>query len=209
LDSSETSSPFIQSHEESHAKDSNILSSFSISNSYPICQSDHLMASPSSLTFRPPPVTLSGNISTITSNVIGLNYNHSQRNLWNQLVPSITNSPYETSLSSAIDTPPSALVLPTLKKTKRQPQPIPDNCKDDSYWERRKRNNESAKRSREMKRLKEQQTTMKVIYLEQENLRLKTEVGMLRSELEKFRSILYKERKDHTNNNATDHKLMS
>lgn len=77
------------------------------------------------------------------------------------------------------------------KKRKRRPQPIPDNCKDDAYWERRKRNNESAKRSRELRRYKEQQTTMRVIYLEQDNLKLKTEVDMLRTELEKLREILF------------------
>lgn len=77
------------------------------------------------------------------------------------------------------------------RKRKRRPQPIPEDCKDDAYWERRKRNNESAKRSREMRRMKEQQTTMRVIYLEQDNLRLKTEVDMLRTELEKVREILY------------------
>jgi len=42
-----------------------------------------------------------------------------------------------------------------------------------------------------MRRMKEQQTTMRVIYLEQDNLRLKTEVDMLRTELEKLREILY------------------
>lgn len=89
------------------------------------------------------------------------------------------------------DSTPSTLVLAALKKRKRKPQPIPDECKDSAYYERRKRNNESAKRSREMRRIKEQQTTMRVIYLEQENLRLKTETDMLRGELEKLREIMY------------------
>ena len=77
------------------------------------------------------------------------------------------------------------------KKRKRRPQPIPENCKDDAYWERRKRNNESAKRSRELRRRKEQQTTMRVIYLEQDNLKLKTEVDMLRTEVEKLQEMLF------------------
>lgn len=93
--------------------------------------------------------------------------------------------------NSNADCAPSTLVLAALKKRKRRPQPIPEDCKDDAYWERRKRNNESAKRSREMRRIKEQQTTMRVIYLEQENLRLKTESDMLRGELEKLREIMY------------------
>ena len=96
-----------------------------------------------------------------------------------------------SSLSTSACDSMSPAQLSLLRKRKRRPQPIPDDCKDDAYWERRKRNNESAKRSREMRRMKEQQTTMRVIYLEQDNLRLKTEVDMLRTELEKLREILY------------------
>lgn len=74
---------------------------------------------------------------------------------------------------------------------KKLPTPIPKECKDEAYWERRKRNNESAKRSRELRRIKEQQTTLRVLYLEQENLQLRTELGMLRSEVDKLRQLLY------------------
>lgn len=81
------------------------------------------------------------------------------------------------------------------RSRKRNPNPIPDSCKDEAYWERRKRNNESAKRSRELRRIKEAQQSSKVTVLEQENLRLRTEVDMLREELNKLREILY------TNNN--------
>lgn len=104
--------------------------------------------------------------------------------------PSSVNSPSECS-SMSMSNEPSSPANGQTRKRKRRPQPIPEDCKDDAYWERRKRNNESAKRSREMRRMKEQQTTMRVIYLEQDNLRLKTEVDMLRSELEKVREILY------------------
>ena len=104
--------------------------------------------------------------------------------------PSSVNSPSECS-SMSMSNEPSSPGDGQTRKRKRRPQPIPEDCKDDAYWERRKRNNESAKRSREMRRMKEQQTTMRVIYLEQDNLRLKTEVDMLRSELEKVREILY------------------
>jgi hypothetical protein len=104
--------------------------------------------------------------------------------------PSSVNSPSECSSMSMSNEPLSPMDAQS-RKRKRRSQPIPEDCKDDAYWERRKRNNESAKRSREMRRMKEQQTTMRVIYLEQDNLRLKTEVDMLRSELEKVREILY------------------
>ncbi|KAK8759151.1 nuclear factor interleukin-3-regulated protein-like isoform X1 [Amblyomma americanum] len=74
---------------------------------------------------------------------------------------------------------------------KKSPQPIPAECKDEAYWERRKRNNESAKRSRELRRIKEQQTALRVLYLEQENLQLRTELTMLRSEVDKLRQLLF------------------
>lgn len=102
-----------------------------------------------------------------------------------------TGSSSSVSMSACDSMSPAQMTLAQLRKRKRRPQPIPEDCKDDAYWERRKRNNESAKRSREMRRMKEQQTTMRVIYLEQDNLRLKTEVDMLRTELEKLREILY------------------
>jgi hypothetical protein len=43
----------------------------------------------------------------------------------------------------------------------------PDPHKDNSYWEKRKKNNESAKRSREARRMKEEQIALRVVYLEQ------------------------------------------
>lgn len=53
---------------------------------------------------------------------------------------------------------------------------MPVHLKDESYWERRRRNNESARRSRESRRMKEDQTHYKLLYLENENLQLRTEV---------------------------------
>ena len=63
--------------------------------------------------------------------------------------------------------------------------------KDDGYWDKRKKNNESAKRSREARRMKEEQIALRVVYLEQENLQLRTEVSLLKSEIEKLRCMLY------------------
>ena len=55
------------------------------------------------------------------------------------------------------------------------------------YWERRRRNNESAKRSREIRRAKELQTSKRIMYLEQENVKLQAEVSFLREELNRIR----------------------
>lgn len=63
--------------------------------------------------------------------------------------------------------------------------------RDEAYWEKRKKNNESAKRSREARRMKEEQIALRVVYLEQENLQLRTEVSLLKGEIEKLRCMLY------------------
>jgi hypothetical protein len=68
---------------------------------------------------------------------------------------------------------------------------VPEEQRDDCYWEKRKKNNESAKRSREARRMKEEQIALRVVYLEQENLQLRTEVSLLKSEIEKLRCMLY------------------
>lgn len=68
---------------------------------------------------------------------------------------------------------------------------LPEEQRDDTYWEKRKKNNESAKRSRESRRMKEEQIALRVVYLEQENLQLRTEVSLLKSEIEKLRCMLY------------------
>jgi len=59
------------------------------------------------------------------------------------------------------------------------------------YWEKRRKNNESAKRSRDARRMKEEQIAMRVVYLEQENLQLRTEASLLKNEIEKLRHMLY------------------
>ena len=68
---------------------------------------------------------------------------------------------------------------------------IHDKNYDSAYWEKRRRNNESAKRSRDSRRLKEEQLALRVVYLEQENLQLHTEVSILKSEIERMRCMLY------------------
>ena len=54
---------------------------------------------------------------------------------------------------------------------------MPEELKDDSYWERRRKNNEAAKRSRDTRRAKEDEIAVRAVYLEQENIRLKMGSG--------------------------------
>jgi hypothetical protein len=80
----------------------------------------------------------------------------------------------------------SSSSIPPAKKRR----PVPVENKDPLYWEKRRKNNESAKRSRDIRRSKEEHISVRVVYLEQENLQLRTEVALLRSETEKSRSLL-------------------
>lgn len=75
--------------------------------------------------------------------------------------------------------------------TSKKRRPVPVDAKDNTYWEKRRKNNESAKRSRDMRRMKEEHISVRVIYLEQENLQLRTENALLRSEVEKLRAMMY------------------
>lgn len=70
---------------------------------------------------------------------------------------------------------------PIIRKSRKTFVP-PDN-KDVKYWNRRKKNNVAAKRSREARRIKENQIALRASYLEQENVSLKAEIGDLRREL--------------------------
>lgn len=65
---------------------------------------------------------------------------------------------------------------------KRKKQFVPDELKNNKYWAKRYKNNEAAKRSREARRLKENQIAMRARYLEEENGALKSEVEVLKKE---------------------------
>ncbi|CAF0779073.1 unnamed protein product [Rotaria sp. Silwood1] len=66
---------------------------------------------------------------------------------------------------------------------KKRARAVPPEQKDTAYYEKRARNNESAKRSRDARRIKEQQTQQHLICLEQENKRLSMENQALRYQL--------------------------
>lgn len=74
---------------------------------------------------------------------------------------------------------------------RRRPRSLPDDQKDDLYWERRRKNNEAAKRSRDARRAKEDQIAIRAALLEQENLKLRVEVAALKTETAKLRCMLY------------------
>ncbi|XP_022070271.1 HLF transcription factor, PAR bZIP family member b isoform X1 [Acanthochromis polyacanthus] len=68
---------------------------------------------------------------------------------------------------------------------------IPEDMKqDDKYWARRRKNNLAAKRSRDARRLKENQIAIRAGFLEKENSALRQEVADLRKELGRTKTVL-------------------
>ncbi|XP_058678678.1 LOW QUALITY PROTEIN: D site-binding protein [Ammospiza caudacuta] len=74
---------------------------------------------------------------------------------------------------------------------------VPDEQKDEKYWSRRSRNNAAAKRSRDARRLKENQISVRAAFLERENAALRVEVAAARRELQRFRAILARYEAQH------------
>lgn len=64
------------------------------------------------------------------------------------------------------------------------------DTRDQAYWERRRKNNLAAKRSRDARRAKEDEIAIRAAFLEQENLQLKWEVARLKTETGRLRSLL-------------------
>jgi len=75
---------------------------------------------------------------------------------------------------------------PIIKKSKKVF--VPEDCKDEKYWNRRHKNNFAAKRSRDARRVKENQIAMRAAYLEKENGCLRDEVNKLRKENAKLKN---------------------
>ena len=74
---------------------------------------------------------------------------------------------------------------------RRKPRLLPEDKKDVQYWDRRRKNNAAAKRSRDVRRAKEDEIAIRAAFLEQENLKLRVEVAALKNETAKLRCMLY------------------
>uniref|UniRef100_A0A3P9PWF2 TEF transcription factor, PAR bZIP family member b n=1 Tax=Poecilia reticulata TaxID=8081 RepID=A0A3P9PWF2_POERE len=77
---------------------------------------------------------------------------------------------------------------PMIKKAKKVF--VPDEKKDEKYWSRRKKNNLAAKRSRDARRLKENQITVRASFLERENAALRQQVAELRKDCGRCKNVL-------------------
>jgi len=92
------------------------------------------------------------------------------------------------------------MILEKVKKNRNTPNPkmrrvskspgLPTSTvdeKDAAYWERRRKNNEAAKRSRDARRAKEDELAIRTSYLERENMQLRRENVQLRYEIEELK----------------------
>nr|XP_034838273.1 cell death specification protein 2-like [Maniola hyperantus] len=69
-------------------------------------------------------------------------------------------------------------------------RPIPAEMKDEKYFERRRRNNQAAKKSRDARRMREDQIAWRACLLEQENASLRAHINALRQETLALRALL-------------------
>ncbi|XP_022103079.1 thyrotroph embryonic factor-like [Acanthaster planci] len=77
---------------------------------------------------------------------------------------------------------------PMIKKSRKVY--VPHEAKDDKYWDRRRKNNIAAKRSRDARRIKENQISMRAAFLEKENSALRTELMALKKENSNLKSVV-------------------
>ena len=62
--------------------------------------------------------------------------------------------------------------------------------REEGYWERRRKNNLSAKRSRDARRLREKQTQKRATFFEEENLRIRAKINALEDENHRLRRLI-------------------
>lgn len=85
---------------------------------------------------------------------------------------------------------------------RRKREFISDEKKDASYWEKRRKNNEAAKRSREKRRINDMVLENRVMALNEENVRLKTELLQLKLRFGLISTASYMEKSQQISNGA-------
>lgn len=88
--------------------------------------------------------------------------------------------------------------------SRRKREFISDEKKDASYWEKRRKNNEAAKRSREKRRLNDMVLENRVMALNEENVRLKTELLQLKLRFGLISTASYMEKSQQISNSAAE-----
>ncbi|XP_070536594.1 thyrotroph embryonic factor-like isoform X2 [Ptychodera flava] len=75
-------------------------------------------------------------------------------------------------------------------KRRSSKKPVSDEMKDDKYFERRKKNNMAAKRSRDARKMREEDVARRAAFLEKENAQLRTQLETLKEEAYALRQLL-------------------
>ncbi|KAL5286429.1 zip-7 family protein [Megaselia abdita] len=76
------------------------------------------------------------------------------------------------------------------RRQRGEKRPIPEEQKDDKYYERRKRNNEAAKKSRDARKIREDRIAFRAAILEQENAILRAQLLAMREEVSTLRQLI-------------------
>ncbi|KAM3623087.1 uncharacterized protein V6R79_006776 [Siganus canaliculatus] len=92
---------------------------------------------------------------------------------------------------------------------RRKREFISDEKKDACYWEKRRKNNEAAKRSREKRRLNDMVLENRVLALNEENVRLKTELLQLKLRFGLITTASYMEKSQQISNSAAANNAVS
>ena len=87
-----------------------------------------------------------------------------------------------------------ALTQQTQRRPRSEKKPIPEDLKDNKYFERRKRNNLAAKKSRDARKSREDEIAIRASFLEKENAILRAQVATLREEANSLRQLLLQKR---------------
>lgn len=90
------------------------------------------------------------------------------------------SSPMSDSMQGNYDMGGNHMGRKDLFSQRKQREFIPDNKKDESYWDRRRRNNEAAKRSREKRRFNDMILEQRVVELSKENHILKAQLAAIK-----------------------------
>ena len=81
------------------------------------------------------------------------------------------------------------------KRPRSEKKPIPSDQKDNKYFERRKRNNQAAKKSRDARKQREDDIAIRAVFLEKENAVLRAQTATLREEAHSLKQALLQKRR--------------
>ena len=87
-----------------------------------------------------------------------------------------------------------AMTQGSTRRPRSEKKAIPDDLKDDKYYERRKRNNLAAKKSRDSRKAREDDIAIRANLMEKENAILRAQVATLREEATSLKNLLLQKR---------------